>query len=108
VTSYDGASNTCQAHCPPLIDTHVNPRVFYYFLVTWHLTAWRAISARPFCKALREGLRGGFAPSEIVLHGSASSSANKEGFSWGGPMPLASDILSAPPTTKLGRDVISL
>jgi len=50
---------------------------------------WRVTSVRPFCKALREGLSGAFAPAEIVLHG-----RDKSNFAWGNPFPLASHVLT--------------
>jgi hypothetical protein len=47
------------------------------------------------CKGLRDGLHGA-APSEIVMHGGSSSN-------WDKPTLRAECMLSAPPTTKLGR-----
>lgn len=48
-------------------------------------------------KRLRDGLLGA-APAEIVFHGT-----NRVSTPWGTPPPRSSDILSAQPTTKIGR-----
>jgi len=52
------------------------------------------------CRGLREGLRGAFAPAELVLHGEYRRTSQV--IEWHKPMPRAADILAAPPLTKLG------
>jgi len=46
------------------------------------------------CRGLREGLRGAFAPAELVLHGEYRRTSDI--IRWDKPMPRASDILVGP------------